>query len=64
MLTSQVEPSSEDAHGTEFAAAQSGQVAGNPTQVKVDGTQGKAVVKEFVWPINPNFASRGNCGVD
>ena len=55
MLTSQVEPSSENARGTEFAAAQSGQVAGNPTQFKVDGTQGKAVVKEFVWPINPNL---------
>ena len=56
MLTSQVEPSSEDARGTEFAAAQSGQDCRELRhQFKVDGTQGKAVVKEFVWPINPNL---------
>jgi len=37
------------------AAAQAGKVELLPTTVKVDGVQGKAVVKEFKWPINDNL---------
>jgi hypothetical protein len=37
------------------AAAQVGKVENLPTIVKVDGVQGKAVTKEFKWPINENL---------
>jgi hypothetical protein len=37
------------------AAAQVGKVESLPTIVKVDGVQGKAVTKEFKWPINENL---------
>jgi hypothetical protein len=37
------------------AAAQVGKVENLPTIVKVDGVQGKAVTKEFKWPINKNL---------
>jgi hypothetical protein len=37
------------------AAAQVGNVEKLPTIVKVDGVQGKAVTKEFKWPINENL---------
>jgi hypothetical protein len=36
------------------ATAQVGKVENLPTIVKVDGLQGKAVTKEFKWPINEN----------
>ena len=39
----------------ELAVAQSGETERSPIAVKVDGTEGKAVVKEFKWPINPNL---------
>ena len=33
-----------------------------PKTVKVDGVQGKAVTKEFKWPINENLPPGGdNC---
>jgi hypothetical protein len=37
------------------AAAQVGKVENLPTIVKVDGVQGKAVTKEFKWPVNENL---------
>jgi hypothetical protein len=37
------------------AAAQVGKVENLPTIIKVDGVQGKAVTKEFKWPINENL---------
>jgi hypothetical protein len=37
------------------AAAQVGRVENLPTIVKVDGVQGKAITKEFKWPINENL---------
>jgi hypothetical protein len=37
------------------AAAQVGKVENLPTVVKMDGVQGKAVTKEFKWPINENL---------
>jgi hypothetical protein len=37
------------------AAAQVGKVENLPTMVKVDSVQGKAVTKEFKWPINENL---------
>jgi hypothetical protein len=36
-------------------AARAGKVELLPTTVKVDGVQGKAVTKEFKWPINDNL---------
>jgi hypothetical protein len=36
-------------------AAGAGKVENLPTTVKVDGVQGKAVTKEFKWPINENL---------
>jgi hypothetical protein len=36
-------------------AARAGKVELWPTTVKVDGVQGKAVTKEFKWPINDNL---------
>jgi hypothetical protein len=36
-------------------AARAGKVKLLPTIVKVDGVQGKAVTKEFKWPINENL---------
>jgi hypothetical protein len=36
-------------------AARTGKVETLPTTVKVDGVQGKAVTKEFKWPINENL---------
>jgi hypothetical protein len=35
--------------------ARAGKVELLPTTVKVDGVQGKAVTKEFKWPINDNL---------
>jgi hypothetical protein len=37
------------------AAARVGKVENLPTLVKVDGVEGKAVTKEFKWPINDNL---------
>jgi hypothetical protein len=37
------------------ATAQVGKVKNLPTIVKVDGVQGKAITKEFKWPINENL---------
>jgi hypothetical protein len=36
-------------------AARAGKIENLPTTVKVDGVQGKAVTKEFKWPINENL---------
>jgi hypothetical protein len=36
-------------------AARAGKVELLPTTVKVDGVPGKAVTKEFKWPINDNL---------
>jgi hypothetical protein len=36
-------------------AARAGKVELLPTTVKVEGVQGKAVTKEFKWPINDNL---------
>jgi hypothetical protein len=37
------------------AAAQVGKAENLPTMVKVDGVQGKAVTKDFTWPMNENL---------
>jgi hypothetical protein len=36
-------------------AARAGETGNLPKTVKVDGVQGKAVTKEFKWPINENL---------
>jgi hypothetical protein len=36
-------------------AARAGKIENLPTTVKVDGVQGKAVTKEFKWPINESL---------
>jgi hypothetical protein len=36
-------------------AARAGEIKYLPKTVKVDGVQGKAVTKEFKWPINKNL---------
>jgi hypothetical protein len=36
-------------------AARAGKIENLPTTMKVDGVQGKAVTKEFKWPINENL---------
>ena len=41
----------------ESSAAQSGATKELPKQVKSEGTEGKAVVKEFKWPINPSLST-------
>ena len=52
--TAPVQPS--NSTGTlELTAAQSGENEKSPNAVKVDGAEGKAVMKEFKWPINSNL---------
>jgi hypothetical protein len=36
-------------------AARAGEIENLPKTVKVDGVQGKAVIKKFKWPINKNL---------
>jgi hypothetical protein len=36
-------------------ATRAGEIENLPKTVKVDGVQGKAVTKEFKWPINKNL---------
>ena len=53
-----VEPGSSECTSTfDSIAAQSGVIDELPKQVKSEGTEGKAVVKEFEWPINSNLSA-------